>query len=71
MEIVVSILLIGLMFITTLPYTFQVLKKKEFKVLFVQLGILGLAIIGGILLIFEIRDPSISSMLNQLSPIGK
>jgi hypothetical protein len=57
--------------ITTLPYTFRELKKQEFKTLFVQMGIIGLALIAGILIIYDLRDPSISRMLNILSPIGK
>jgi cell division protein FtsW (lipid II flippase) len=71
MKILLCLLLIGLVMITTLPYTFRELKKQEFKTLFVQMGIIGLAIIAGILIIYDLRDPSISRMLNILSPIGK
>jgi cell division protein FtsW (lipid II flippase) len=71
MKILLCLLIIGLVMITTLPYTFRELKKQEFKTLFVQMGIIGLAIIAGILIIYDLRDPSISRMLNILSPIGK
>jgi cell division protein FtsW (lipid II flippase) len=71
MKILLCLLLIGLVMITTLPYTFSELKKQEYKTLFVQMGIIGLALIAGILIIYDFRDPSISRMLNILSPIGK
>jgi hypothetical protein len=71
MRILLCLFLIGLMIITTIPYSYKVLKKGQYKTLFVQGGILGLAIIAGILLIYDVRDPSISNMLNKLSPIGK
>jgi TRAP-type C4-dicarboxylate transport system permease small subunit len=71
MKIILCLLLIGLVMITTLPYTFRELKKQEYKTLFIQMGIIGLAIIAGIFLIYDLRDPSISSIFNKLSPIGK
>jgi flagellar biosynthesis/type III secretory pathway M-ring protein FliF/YscJ len=71
MKIILSLLLIGLMIISIAPQSYQILKKREKKTLFVQVGIIGLAIIAGIFLIYDIRDPSIASLLNKLSPIDK
>jgi TRAP-type C4-dicarboxylate transport system permease small subunit len=71
MKILSILLLIGLIVITTLPYTFRELKNQEYKTLFVQMGIIGLAVVAGIFLIYELREPSISRILNILSPIGK
>jgi hypothetical protein len=71
MRIILILLLIGLMVISTAPYAYHVLKLGQYKTLFVQAGIIGLATIAGIFLIYGIRDPSISSILNTLSPIGK
>lgn len=71
MRIILTLLLIGLIVMTTVPFSYNVLKKGQYKILFVQAGIIGLAIIAGIFLIYGIREPSISSIFNTLSPIGK
>lgn len=39
--------------------------------LFVQLGIISLTIILGLTAIYDFSDPSISKLLNRLSPLQK
>ena len=43
-------------------------KTKDKKVMFIQLSILGLAIILGGAQIYQIQIPSISKMFNMISP---
>lgn len=59
------LLLIG---ITSSFQLYSPWKKKDKKVMFIQISILGLAIVLGGVLIYEIQLPSISKMLNNFSP---
>ncbi|MDQ1000216.1 multisubunit Na+/H+ antiporter MnhC subunit [Neobacillus niacini] len=70
MKILLSILFILLILVTTGTHLYFVWKRKEFKTLFVQLGIIGGAVILGIITIYELDPPSFSKLLNTLSPFG-
>jgi hypothetical protein len=59
------LLLIG---ITSSFQLYSSWKKKDKKVMFIQISILSLAIILGGVLIYEIQLPSISKMFNIISP---
>lgn len=69
MKILLSLLFIVLIILTTGFHAYFVWKSKDYKMLFVQLGIVGLTIIAGILVIYDLSDPSISELLNMLSPL--
>lgn len=69
MNILLCLLLIVLIAITTGTHIYFVWKKKDYKTLFVQFGIVSLSIVAGILVIYNLADPSISKLLNMLSPL--
>jgi len=71
MKILLSLLFIGLVVISTGTHSYFVWKNKDYKTLKVQAGIISVAIIAGIFLIYGYQDPSISSILNRLSPLEK
>lgn len=71
MNILLSLLLIVLIALTAGTHIYFVWKRKNYKMLVVQLGIVGLTIILGILNIYDISDPSIAKLLNMLSPLDK
>jgi hypothetical protein len=49
---------------------YYIWKKKEYKILVVQLGIIGMAIVTGVLAIYKVPDLfSIAKLLNLLSPL--
>jgi hypothetical protein len=59
------LLLIG---ITSSFQLYSSWKKKDKKVMFIQISILSLVIVLGGVLIYEIQLPSISKMFNIISP---
>lgn len=70
MNILISVLFIILVLGTSGLHMYFIWKKKEYKTLFAQLGIIGLAIVGGVLTIYNSPDLfSISKLLNLLSPL--
>ncbi|MDR4949805.1 hypothetical protein [Neobacillus cucumis] len=70
MNILISVLFIILVLGTSGLHMYFIWKKKEYKTLFAQLGILGLAIVGGVLTIYNFPNLfSISKLLNLLSPL--
>lgn len=71
MNIILSLLLIGLVFLSSSLHIFQVWKMNDRKTLKVQITIMSLAIIAGILIIYNSQDSSIASLLNHLSPLEK
>ena len=71
MTILLSILLIVLIVLTTGYHAYFVWKRKDYKMLLVQLGIVGLAIIAVILVVYNLRDPSISKLLKWVSTLEK
>jgi hypothetical protein len=71
MKIILSLLLIGLVFLSSGLHIYHVWKKNDRKTLTVQIAIISLAIIAGILYIYDFQDTSIASVLNHLSPLEK
>jgi hypothetical protein len=71
MNILLSLLFIVLIVLTTGTHIYFVWKRKYYKMLFVQFGIISLTIILGVLAIYDLTDPSISKLLNMLSPLEK
>ncbi|HEX6923027.1 MAG TPA: hypothetical protein VF149_04320 [Bacillales bacterium] len=71
MNILMGLLLIILVLGTTGYHGYFVWQRKNYKTLWVQVGIAGISIIAGILIIYGGPDPSISRLLNLLSPLQK
>jgi hypothetical protein len=71
MKILFSLLLVILIVLTSGSHTYFVWKKKDFRTLSIQIGILGLAILAGIVVINDISYLSISKVFNMLSPLEK
>ncbi|MGJ7919454.1 hypothetical protein [Neobacillus sp. LXY-4] len=69
MDILFSLFFIGLVLLSSGIHAYFVWKKEDYKTLKVQVGIISLAILGGIFLIFNYNDASIASLLNGLSPL--
>lgn len=70
MNILLSLLFISLVVATSGLHVFFIWKRKDYKTLFVQIGMIGLAIIAGVLSIYNIPDLySIAKLLNLLSPL--
>jgi TRAP-type C4-dicarboxylate transport system permease small subunit len=68
MKTLLFLLFIILVGITTVFHLYTSWKKKEKKVMFIQMGILGLAIVLGGVLIYEFQLPSLSKLFNTISP---
>jgi hypothetical protein len=71
MNILLCLLLVLLIGVTTGTHVYFVWKRRDYKTLVVQISLIGLAVITGILVIYDLRDPSISEMLNTVSPFKK
>lgn len=71
MKLFLSFLLIFLVVLSTGFHAYFVWKGKHYKMLFVQLGIVSVAVIVGVSIIYDFSDPSISKLLNMLSPLEK
>ena len=71
MNIIKSLLFIFLLAISSGSHTYHVWKKQDYRTLKVQIGIMSLAILVGLLLIFYFQTYSIAYFLNELSPIDK
>lgn len=71
MNILSSLLLILLVVLSTGTHIYFVWKGKHYKMLFVQVGIVSIAVILGIVAIYGFPEPSISKLFNMLSPLGK
>ncbi|HWO95882.1 MAG TPA: hypothetical protein VNM45_06025 [Bacillus sp. (in: firmicutes)] len=69
MNILWSICLLVLMLVSAGYHLYLVLKKKDKTTFIVQIAILGLAALGGVLAIYHITDPSLSKILNVISPL--
>jgi hypothetical protein len=70
MNLFTALLFTILVLVTSVSHVYFIWKKKEHKTLAIQLGIIGMAIIGGVLVIYEIQNfLSISRLLNFLSPL--
>lgn len=68
MKTLIFLLFLLLIGITSSFQLYSSWKKKDKKVMFIQISILSLAIVLGGVLIYEIQLPSISEMLNMISP---
>lgn len=71
MKILSSLLFILLVMISSGYHAYYVWKKKDFKTFKVVIGIVSLAVLSGILLIFGIQIPSIAELFNSLNQIVK
>lgn len=71
MKILLCLLLIGLIVLSITPHFYFVWKKKDYRTLMIQVGIIGLAIVSGIIAIYDVNIPSLSGLLNTLSPLEK
>jgi len=71
MNILLSLLLVLLILLTTGTHIYFVWKKKDYKTLMIQIGILGFALLAGLVIITDISSLSISKILNTLSPLEK
>lgn len=68
MKTLLFLLFLVLVCITTGYQLYSSWKKKDKKVLSIQLSILGLAIVVGGLLVYEVNLPTISKLFNTISP---
>ncbi|MEH6904464.1 hypothetical protein [Neobacillus drentensis] len=68
MKTILFLLFILLVGITTGYHLYSSWKKKDKKVMFIQMGILGLAIVLGGVLIYELQLPTLSKLFNMISP---
>jgi uncharacterized transporter YbjL len=68
MKTLLFLLFILLVGITTGSPLYSSWKRKDKKVMIIQMGILGLAIVLGGVLIYEFQLPSVSKLLNTISP---
>jgi membrane protein CcdC involved in cytochrome C biogenesis len=68
MKTLIFLLFLLLIGITSSFQLYSSWKKKDKKVMFIQISILSLAIVLGGVLIYEIQLPSISKMFNIISP---
>lgn len=71
MNLTLSLVMIILVVVTLGYSVFVVWKKKDLKTLSLQMIFGGLAIIAGILLIYHVPVPSMSRLLNLLTPFEK
>ncbi|MFD2924547.1 hypothetical protein [Halobacillus naozhouensis] len=69
MNSLLCLLLVVLIVLTTGTHIHFVWKRNHYKMLAAQLGIISLTIILSILAIYDLSDPSISKLLNMLSPL--
>jgi uncharacterized transporter YbjL len=68
MKTILFLLFILLVGITTGYHLYSSWKNKDKKVMFIQMGILGLAIVLGGVLIYELQLPTLSKLFNMISP---
>ncbi|MBC8015314.1 MAG: hypothetical protein H7X79_06165 [Sporomusaceae bacterium] len=68
MEIFISLIFILLVLASSGSHVYMAMKGKKTKMLFIQIGILGLVIAGGIFSIYRVPDPSIATILGAVIP---
>lgn len=68
MKILLCFLILVLAIASISFQAFFLMKKKEFKVVMTQLGIISIAIIGGIILIYKPYSFSLAGMLIRIIP---
>lgn len=71
MKFAMSVLLIFLILITSGVHLYFVWKKKDYRTLYVQFGIVGVAIFLGVWAIWGEQIISISSLFNAISPFKR
>lgn len=71
MKILMSLVLIVLVLLTSGIHVYFVWKKGDRRMLYTQLSLLGLTIIAGILGVWGVTEPSISTLINGISPFKK
>lgn len=68
MNVFSSLIFAFLSLASSARHIYMAIKRKEAKILCMQIGILGLAIAGGILSIYHVPEPSIAKMLGAVIP---
>ncbi|WEG14653.1 hypothetical protein PU629_09935 [Pullulanibacillus sp. KACC 23026] len=68
MKVAMSLLFILLIFITSGIHLYFVWKKKDYRTLYVQFGILAMAIVLGVWAIWGNSVMSISNLMDAISP---
>lgn len=71
MKIIMSLVLIVLILLTSGVHVYFIWKKGDRRTLYTQLSLLGLTIIAGILGVWGVTEPSISTLINGISPFKK
>ncbi len=71
MKILLSLVLIFLICISSTTNCYFLIKNKDYRTFKVVVSIISLAVVSGILLIFEIKGYSIASIFNGLSQLVK
>lgn len=71
MKILSFLLFIGLVVVSTWPHLYNLWKREEHKTFKIIVGIVSLAAVAGIILIFGIQVPSIASLFNGLNDLVK
>ncbi|WP_318505306.1 hypothetical protein [Bacillus sp. T3] len=71
MKLLSFLLFVGLVVISTWPHLYYLWKREEHKTFKVVIGILSLAAVAGVILIFGIQVPSIASLFNGLNDLVK
>jgi hypothetical protein len=66
-----SLVLIVLILLTSGVHVYFVWQKGDRRTLYTQLSLLGLSIIAGILGVWGVTEPSISKLINGISPFNK
>lgn len=68
MEILISLIFTLLVLASSGSHVYMAIKGKETKMLCIQIGILGLVLMGGISSIYCVPDPSIAKILGVVIP---
>lgn len=71
MKILSFFLFVGFVVISTGPHLYYLWKREEHNTFKVVVGIVSLAAVAGIILIFGIQVPSIASLFNSLNDLVK
>jgi len=71
MKLLSFLLFVGLVAISTGPHLYYLWKREERNTFKVVIGILSLAAVAGLILIFGIQVPSIASLFNSLNDLVK
>lgn len=68
MNIFISLIFALLVMASSGSHVYMAIKRKETKMLCIQIGILGLVLAGGLFSIYRVPDPSIAKILGVVIP---